>query len=167
MRARALMTAPVATCHPSDSLDHAAHLMWEHDYGAIPVVDEHGALVGIVTDRDIAMAAYTRGEALRSISVSTAMAEVVFSVDAEASLEEVEELMRAKQVRRIPVIEDGGKTGAKPIGMISLNDIARHANDGKRTASTDRKLVETMAEICSPRRRKAKPQEVPEARVNA
>ncbi|MCU0675866.1 MAG: CBS domain-containing protein [Myxococcota bacterium] len=157
------MTAPVATCHPNDSLDHAAHLMWEHDCGAIPVVGADGALVGIVTDRDIAMAAYTRGQPLGSISVTTAMAEVVFSVDAEASLEEVEELMRAKQVRRVPVIEDGGK----PIGMISVNDLARHIGDGKRPSSADRKLVETIARICSPRGRAATKREVPEARVDA
>jgi len=163
MRARGLMTAPVATCHPDDTLDHAAHLMWEQDYGAIPVVSDEGVLIGIVTDRDIAMAAYTRGLPLRSISVGTAMAGVVYSVGSDASLEQVEELMRAKQVRRVPVVEDGGK----PIGIISLNDIARHANDDKRTASTDRKLVETMAGICAPRRRRAKAQEVPEARVNA
>lgn len=163
MRAQRLMTTPVATCRVSDSLDHAAHLMWEHDCGAIPVVSENGVLVGIITDRDIAMSAYTQGRPLRSIPVSAAMAAVVYSVGSDATLDDVEALMRSRQVRRVPVVADGGR----PVGLISLNDIARHANDGKHTPAVDRKLVETMAAVCEPRTRPVSKRESTSMRVSA
>ena len=55
------MTRDVKTCTIHDSLNGAARIMWDHDCGCAPVVDAHGKLVGIVTDRDICMAAYTQG----------------------------------------------------------------------------------------------------------
>ncbi len=163
MRAQRLMTTPVATCHADDTLDHAAHLMWEHDYGAIPVVSANGVLIGIITDRDIAMSAYTQGKSLRGIRVSTAMATEVFSVSSSASVEEIEALMSGKKVRRVPVVDDDGR----PVGLISLNDIARHANDGKTSATGDRKIVETLARICAPRGRAVTKREAPAAQIRA
>ena len=50
-------------------LARAAQLMWDHDFGALPVVDADGRLVGMITDRDICMAAYLRGQPLHDISV--------------------------------------------------------------------------------------------------
>jgi len=74
MNASDLMTTGVKTCRVDDSVERAAQIMWEHDCGAVPVVDADERLVGIVTDRDVCMAAYTRGDSLQAIAVSGVMA---------------------------------------------------------------------------------------------
>ncbi len=66
-----LMTKKPATCSSLDSLVVAAHLMWEHDCGAIVVVEGEKP-VGVITDRDICMAAYTQGLPLHDMKVATA-----------------------------------------------------------------------------------------------
>ena len=100
-----IMSKPAVTCGPHDTLNTAAQLMWDHDCGAVPVVDDAGSLVGIVTDRDICMAAYTNGSALHAIPVSTAMAQVVFSCQLSDSLEAAEQVMSSNQIRRVPVVD--------------------------------------------------------------
>ena len=166
MRVHQLMTKPVVTCSSEDTLNDAAQLMWEHDYGAIPVVSKAGELVGIITDRDIAISAFTQGCSLHSIRVSTAMARIVHTVDGKASLEDVEDLMRSKRVRRVPVVENGGR----PIGLISLTDLARHANaPTQRLPHVDRMVVETLASIGEPHGQVSETsnEEQPLPRVNA
>ena len=74
MSIETLMIRDVHTVKPTDSLNRAAQLMWEHDIGALPVLDPEGGVVGIITDRDVCMAAYTRGGALSDHPVSVAMA---------------------------------------------------------------------------------------------
>jgi predicted transcriptional regulator len=66
-RIEKLMHRPVVTCHVNDSLANAARLLWEQDCGALPVVDERGRVVAMITDRDICMVAYTQGLLLWSI----------------------------------------------------------------------------------------------------
>jgi CBS domain-containing protein len=56
-----LMTRDVKTCGCADMVEHAAHIMWTRDCGCVPVVDGDGHVVGMVTDRDVCMAAYTQG----------------------------------------------------------------------------------------------------------
>src|SRR5690349_16562501 len=67
--ARSVMTADVVTCSPNDTLHRAAQIMWERDCGAVPVVDAAGRVAGIVTDRDLAMGAFTQGLPLVAIPV--------------------------------------------------------------------------------------------------
>lgn len=141
------MSEPAVTCRASDCLNTAAQLMWEHDCGAIPVTGDDGQLVGIVTDRDICMAAYTRGATLHDIAVSDAMARNVFSCQAGDSLDAAERLMSERQVRRLPVID----RDQRPIGMLSLNDIARSAASSRKKNGLEREVVQTLAAICEPR----------------
>lgn len=70
MNASELMTETVQSCSASDSLQRAAQIMWDRDCGVVPVVDGDNCVVGMVTDRDIAMAAYTQGQPLWLIPVS-------------------------------------------------------------------------------------------------
>lgn len=149
MRIEQIMSQPVLTCSIHDNLNTAAQLMWEHDCGAIPVADDEGRLVGIVTDRDICMATYTQGSAPQAISVSSAMAKEVRSCQPSDSIETVERLMRESQVRRIPIIDDENH----PIGLVSLNDISREAARAKKRNGVDREVVDTLAAICQPRPR--------------
>jgi CBS-domain-containing membrane protein len=146
MRIDRLMSKPAITCGESDTLNAAAHLMWTHDCGVIPVVNQSGHLVGIVTDRDICMAAYTQGRLLHWIPVSTVMTKQVHSCRAADSIEYAEALMSEKQVRRLPVIDEDGR----PVGLLSLGDIARHATRRRRRRGARRGVVKTLAAVCEP-----------------
>lgn len=138
---------PARSCRPTDSLNEAARLMWECDCGAIPVQDDAGRLVGIVTDRDICMAAYTRGRPLGALTVESTMSGGVTSASPEDSLERIATLMRDKQVRRIPIVDEGGL-----VGMVSLADIAGYIESelGFSTAA-GMGLAHTLAAISEPR----------------
>jgi CBS domain-containing protein len=150
MNASELMTRAVKTCGPEDNLQRAAQLMWEADCGAVPVVDAAGQLVGMITDRDVCMAAYTRGAPLWQIPVSSSMARLVYSVSEDDSLDAVEALMRRAQVRRVPVL-DGGQ---RLTGILSMNDLARHAHRSgfrKGNGLSGDHIVQTLAAISEPR----------------
>ena len=147
------MSRPVAVCQASDNLNQAAKLMWDADCGAIPVVDSQGRAVGMVTDRDICMAAYTQGKRLHEIRVYTAMSKVLVSCRSSDPLQKIEQLMIEHQIRRLPVLDEEGR----PIGIVSLNDLARIVNRQHATAPgggngvSATSMGHTLAAICAPR----------------
>jgi CBS domain-containing protein len=146
MRIKDIMTSPVATCSMSGHLNDAARVMWEFDCGSVPVVDAQGRVCGIITDRDICMAAYTQGKTLQEIPVASVMAEHVLVCHVDDSLEAAEQRMREGQVRRIPVVDHE----RRPAGIVSLNDVTRAAA-GQRRSNLDREVVETLAAVGEPR----------------
>jgi CBS domain-containing protein len=146
MKIKELMSHPAITCPSGDTMDNAARLMWEFDCGIIPVVNDDGRLAGVITDRDICMAAYTQGRPLRTIPVASGMAKAPVAVHANDTIESAENLMRDNQIRRLPVVDDNGR----PVGVLSLNDLARQTARAKHSQE-ERKLVETLAATCEPR----------------
>ena len=104
-------------------LDQAARLMWDGNCGSVPIVDGTGRAIAMLTDRDICMAAYTQGKPLHEISVGIAMSKSLQSCALEDTIEHVERLMAEHQIRRIPVLDPAGR----PVGMLSLSDLARVA----------------------------------------
>jgi CBS domain-containing protein len=120
-RIQDLMTRDPSSCLASDSLSRAAQIMWDHDCGAVPVVDAEGTLVGIVTDRDICIATHTRGQPPAAITVDAIMAKDVRVASPADLLEDVARLMAERQLRRLPVVE-----GGRLVGMFTLADLARH-----------------------------------------
>ena len=142
MRVRELMTSPVASCRPQDSLEHAAKLLWEHDCGVLPVVDTTGAVGATITDRDICMGAYTRGKRLSEIRVRESMSHDIAVCRADEDVARAADAMRKAKVRRLPVVDEAGKL----VGILSMNDIARSAS---HDASMGRELVQTMASVCA------------------
>jgi len=148
-----LMTRDVKVCREEDSLNRAAQLMWEADCGFIPIIRANGTgkVVGIVTDRDAAMAAYTQGKQLWAIPLTAVMTREIVTCRAEDGVGQAEALMRDKLVRRLPVL-DGEE---HLVGIISLNDIAREAQReaaiGKRAEVSSEGVVETLASVCQPR----------------
>jgi CBS domain-containing protein len=152
MKVEQLMTRTVKVCRDSDTLNRAAQLMWESDCGFIPVIsaDGDGRIVGVITDRDIAIAAYTQGRDLAAIPVTTAMARKVLTCKASDGISQAEALMRDSQVRRLPVLDEKGNL----VGVISLNDIAREAQrearSGGRAEVTEQAVAETLAAVCTP-----------------
>jgi len=125
MKVKDTMTKDVRTCRVTDSVNRAAQIMWENDCGCVPVVDDQNRLFGIVTDRDICMAAYTQGRPLWDIAVSSAASTKVTTVNEAASLREAENLMHDVRVRRLPVVDDEQRV----VGLLSIADLARHARD--------------------------------------
>ena len=100
MRVRELMTSPATTCNPQDSLEHAAHLLWEHDCGALAVIDAKGAVQALLTDRDICMAAYTKGLRLADIAVRDSMSQDLAVCRDGDDVATATATMRARSVRR-------------------------------------------------------------------
>lgn len=153
MKVEQLMTRAVKVCGEADTLNRAAHFMWESDCGCIPVIAANGdgRVVGMITDRDIAMAAYTQGKPLWAIAAGTAMARKVIVCHAGDGVGQAEALMRDNQVRRLPVLGENEHL----VGIISLNDIAREAlreaATDKHAEVTEAAVAETLATVCQPR----------------
>src|SRR5689334_2818143 len=148
MNVQEIMTIDLETCHADDTLDRPSRLMWERDCGAVPVVDQESRVVGMITDRDICMAAYTQGRPLHEIPVSSACSRDVRACRDDDPLEEVEAIMAAAQVRRLPVLDKEGKL----CGMVSLGDLAQHIRKTEKkpdALSLDR-VAATLAAICRP-----------------
>lgn len=150
MKVRELMSSEVHSCRTDDNLCVPARLLWEHDCGCVPVLDAQGVAVAMLTDRDICMAAYTSGRPLSELHARLAMSSALHSCRAEDEVEAVLERMRAQRVRRLPVVDADGR----PIGLVSLNDLARAAAQPGPSRARDARLAaigETLAEICAPR----------------
>lgn len=123
MKAREIMTENPACITPESTSRQAARLMEENDCGSLPVVESEQSkrLVGVVTDRDLALRVLGRG-----LSPDTPVREVmsggdVACVRADDSLDDVEKLMGKRQVRRIPVVDQENRV----LGLIAQADLAR------------------------------------------
>lgn len=145
MNVEQIMSRPVITCRASDTLNSAAGLMWENDLGALPVVDDDGAIAGMVTDRDVCMATYTSGKSISTICVRDAMSTNAISCMPSDTLGDAELKMAEAQIHRLPIVD----SRKRPIGMVSIYDIARAtAGLGKRQAI---ETLGTLTAICAPR----------------
>jgi CBS domain-containing protein len=149
LKVNELMTRDVHCCAASDTLERAAELMWRHDCGCVPVVDERSHVVGMLTDRDICMAAYRRRVPLSEVLVGDAMSGEAYTCSAEQPVGVAEKLMQTRQVRRVMVTEPSGKL----VGLLSIADIAREtrvkADDLKQLSPAS--FVVAMAAITRPR----------------
>jgi CBS domain-containing protein len=148
MKVEQLMTKEVVTCQPDDNLNRAARIMWEKDCGFVPVVEssESQRVVGAVTDRDVCMAAYTRGQPLTQILVRDVMSTNVRTCKPSDTLGSVESKMRDAQIHRLPVVDSANQL----LGVISIADIAReaaHEVGAQRRAVTTEEVGATLAEI--------------------
>jgi CBS domain-containing protein len=137
IRARDVMTRNVMTVHPADSVERAARLMRECDCGAIPVVDNDGRLIGMVTDRDITVRLVARGADIRRAFVDDCMTDEAFACNVNDSIDDCMRTMSRHQIRRLPILDDRDRV----MGIVSQSDLARHAGEhpvrGERRAMTD------------------------------
>ena len=147
MKVADLMTRDVRACTIHDSLNAAARIMWDHDCGCAPVFDGHGKLAGIVTDRDICMAAYTQGLPLEAIAVERVMSPRVISCARGDDLETAHRLMRTHEIHRLPVADSRGRLA----GILSLSDLVNYSS-GDSAAPSD--AVEIAGTISAIRRRR-------------
>ena len=144
MKVADVMTSDLVICRADDNLNRAAQLMWERRCGTVAVVDEAEKVVGILSDRDICMAAYTQGRRLDDVAVANAMSRAVRTIRASASIEDAEDVMAAHAVRRVVVVDDDGRA----CGMLSIDDIARSGAewDGKGEINLEQVAL-TLGEI--------------------
>ena len=150
MNVETLMSRQPKAVLPTDSMNHAAQLMWDHDVGSVPVVDDEQRVIGMLTDRDICMAAYTQNRPLTDISVAEAMSRPVHACRPTDPISKAERLMADKQVRRLPVID----AGERLVGFVSMSDLAQEADRevplSRKTVTADQ-VAATLAATSKPR----------------
>jgi CBS domain-containing protein len=108
----------LATCIPEESIVTFATRLNSLNIGAMPVADAKGALVGVISERDIVRAFAREGARLVERRVRDLMAREVVTCGPETSMSEAEKLMDKHRIRHLPVI-DGGKV----VGMLSMRDV--------------------------------------------
>ena len=132
MKCSEIMTKDPVCCLPGDTVDKAAQLMKTEDVGPIPVVTDRQTkrLVGIVTDRDLALKVVAEALDAKTTTVEEVMTTGVVACRPDDDLQKALDAMEGHQVRRIPVVDDNDQI----IGIIAQADVATRVNQPKKTA---------------------------------
>jgi CBS domain-containing protein len=144
MKVSEIMTKNPRTVSPDTPVSEAARVMKEEDVGLVPVVERvggaetRGRLVGVVTDRDIAVRHVAEGRTGDS-PVSEVMSGGVRTCSPDDSVDDAMELMGREQIRRIPIVDERGSL----VGVVAQADLARMAKN-------DKKVEETVEKISQP-----------------
>jgi CBS domain-containing protein len=141
-----IMSTQVDHCTPETDLAAAAMIMWRGDCGIVPVVEpETNRLVGVVTDRDICMAAGTRHLPIGNIAVADVMTRGVVTCRPSDAPRNAMARMAEHAVRRLPVVDEESRL----VGMLSIADLIR-ATDSPELASDvpAGDVVSTLRSIC-------------------
>ena len=133
---RELMTQNPATLSTGSTIVDAAKLMRDKDTGIAPITDGD-RLVGVITDRDIAIEVVAQGMDPQTTKVDQVASQNLVTIDPQQDLDEALRLMAQHQVRRLPVVEEDGRL----VGILAQADVARHA-DAERTGE----VVEQISE---------------------
>jgi CBS domain-containing protein len=142
MKARELMTPQPCCCSPGDSIAEVASVMRDNDCGSVPVI-EAGKVVGIITDRDIAVRGLARGLD-GDAKVRDVMTASPQCCGEEDDVHSIERVMSERQVRRVPIVNaDGGC-----VGIVSQADLARATQ--ARGHLSEHEVAETVASISAP-----------------
>jgi CBS domain-containing protein len=149
MRVQELMVRDVAVCSPETDLARAARIMWERDCGALPVVVDQ-KVVGIITDRDIAMSVATKERPAREIQVREVVNGPAFAVHPNDDIARALELMAEKQVRRVPVVDAEQRLH----GILSASDIILAADKVRGSGADDLSYMDAMGVLKAISRRR-------------
>ena len=161
MRAKEIMTANPQCVSATDKVATVAKLMRDADCGSIPVVDDAtGKVVGIVTDRDLAVRVLA-GNRGSDTSVTDVMTGYPYAARPDDDLRHVEKLMVERQVRRVPIVDADGRC----VGIVSQGDIARAAL-AKPELVSDREVAVVVERISSPAPRKSDPRFAETVRIS-
>ena len=119
MKVRECMSLNICCCKPEDAVIDVAKKMNEYHVGSMPVCDLNKNVVGIITDRDIALRCVACDKDVKATPISEVMTTNVCCCGCDEDLQEATKLMSEMQVRRIPVLEND-----KVVGMLTLGDLA-------------------------------------------
>jgi CBS domain-containing protein len=135
-----VMTRNVITAETGDSVASVAQLMKNNDIGPIPIVDNRQSkmLVGIITDRDLAIKVVAEGRDPKSTPVMQVMTTDVITCRPDDNIETALDAMATQQLRRIPVVDDSNML----VGIISQADIATRMNKPEKTGEVVKEISE-------------------------
>jgi CBS domain-containing protein len=143
MKIKDIMTANVECVWPEDTVQEAAFKMKEMEIGPLPVCDRNH-VVGMLTDRDIAIRCVALGHDPQSTKVSDVMTREVICCYEDEEVEEAERLMQTRQVRRVLVVN----RNARLVGIVSLGDLAAESRNPQRVGE----VLQDVSEPAMPRR---------------
>ena len=155
MKVQDVMNYDVHTCRSDTDLAMAAMQMWDGDFGVLPVLDGK-KVVGMITDRDICMAAAMKRLDPGTIRVDEVMTGQVFACSPDTDINEALKIMRQNQVRRLPIVD---AIHGRLAGLLSLNDVALKAESADNPELSARDVEDAMRAICA--HRSPKPVAVP------
>lgn len=155
MKVSEVMTTGIDLVDPSTSVKDAATQMAELDVGAI-MVGSADSIEGVLTDRDILVRVVVEGRNPGDVALRDVMSPEVTVCRAEDTIEAAFAQMREGQFRRMPVIDETGK----PIGVVTLSDLARHVESPE-------KLAESLREISEPHRNRKDPADAEDKKPDA
>lgn len=145
MMVKDVMKKDAATCASDSDLSTVVGLMRDRDCGFLPVVDSNGIVVGVITDRDICLAAGSKQRPLGRVSVDEAMSHPVFSCFPDENLKVVLATMAKHRVRRLPVLNKFGHLE----GVLSIDDIV--SAPVRRGGPTADEIVAALKGVYTPR----------------
>ena len=119
MKVSEVMTTEVESVQLNSTVEEVASIMKVENIGSVPVVDEDDDLVGIITDRDIVVRCVAEGKNPADTTVEEILSHELETIEPDVDIEEAAQLMADRQIRRLPVCEDG-----ELVGMISIGDLA-------------------------------------------
>ena len=125
MQVEQIMTKDVCSCSPGMNAATAAELMWNKNCGSIPIVEDGGRVVGIVTDRDLFLALGTSNRRPEELSLGEIMHKDLALCNPGSDVRNALRTMAQRQLRRLPVVDESGALR----GMLSLADVALRADD--------------------------------------
>ena len=129
MKLREIMTNTVVRIHPDESVAVAARTLTRYNIGALPVCGGDGRLYGLVTDRDLVTRCVAAGRQPTSTSVREVMSTGVVTARPDMDTVAAAQLMGDRQIRRLPVVENG-----RLCGMVSLGDLANREETNMEAA---------------------------------
>lgn len=138
MQVKDLMEGSIVTIAPDETVNQAARLLARHNVGSLPVCGEDGGLRGVITDRDIVLRCVAVQEDPTKTEVQKIMTRNCATISPKADAREAAQLMAAKQVRRLPVVE-----ADQVVGMVSLGDLSQ-------SHSCDMEAALALSEISEP-----------------
>jgi len=145
MKVKELMSTDVKACTPDTDLASVVRMMWDGDCGIVPVVDEQRRVTGVITDRDICVAAATRSLEPAQIRVRDAMTRDVRTCPEDADPRSALKSLKEHRVRRLPVVDRQDRL----VGILSLNDLVTRAECRQGTAVPGEEFLETLRAICA------------------
>jgi CBS domain-containing protein len=144
MKVETIMKREAKTCQRGTNLAEAASILWDQDCGVLPVVDDAGKVVGMISDRDICMAVVTKKRLPSDIAVGEVISgNPVYTCAPEDQIENALRTMQDHQVRRLPVARADGQL----CGILSINDVIL-ATDPKGKGIRFEETMKTLKAIC-------------------
>ena len=150
MKVQDIMTSDVQCCGPDTNLAAAAKMMWDSDCGALPVLNVQGQVMGMITDRDICMAAATKNKPASEITVWETVSGKAYTCRMDDDVHAALDIMKRERVRRLPVVDEEGVLQ----GIVAMNDfvlLSGEAKGGKAPAISYEDVVRTIKSISAHR----------------